>query len=90
MEGNLEEMESAIELAREKSKSTYHQYYLQAVVEMHIAIAHMAMGEMAKAIDVLEAASQLNSYIFVDREIKLWFVFDPLRGDPRLNALVEG
>ncbi len=85
LEGNIKEMESAIEIARENSIADYHRYYLQALVEMHIAIAYIVLGENSNAIETLEAASRFDSYLFVDREVKLWFVFDRLRSEPRFQ-----
>ncbi len=51
------------------------------------AIVHLALGEKGKAIDELERAIRERSDPFVTF-IKVSPLFDPLRGDPRFQALL--
>jgi TolB-like protein/Flp pilus assembly protein TadD len=52
------------------------------------AIVHLALGEKGKAIDDLERAFRERSDPFITF-IKVSPLFDPLRGDPRFDALAE-
>jgi serine/threonine-protein kinase len=51
------------------------------------AIVHLALGEKGKAIDELERAYLERSDPFITF-IKVSPLFDPLRGDPRFQALL--
>src|SRR5437762_10459656 len=51
------------------------------------AIVHLALGEKEKAIDELERAFRERSDPFITF-IKVRTLFDPLRGDPRFQALL--
>jgi len=51
------------------------------------AIVHLALGEKEKAIDELERAFRERSDPFITF-IKVSPLFDPLRGDPRFQALL--
>jgi hypothetical protein len=42
-----------------------------------IAIAYLILGDNDKAIETLEAASKMDGMIFLNRELDLWFIFDP-------------
>ncbi len=89
LEGDRSRFESSLADVRDYAKSTYWRYnYLQSV-EIHIAIAYLIFGEQDKAIDTLEAASDLDGREFFNRELKLWFIFDRLRGYPRFDRLLE-
>jgi eukaryotic-like serine/threonine-protein kinase len=52
------------------------------------AIVHLALGEKGKAIDDLERAFRERSDPFITF-IKVSPLFDPLRGDPQFEALVD-
>ena len=69
--------------------SKYWKYLSQVFCEMHIAIAYLVLGDHDKAIETLEAASQMESPLFLARELEVWFIFDRLRGNPRFDALLE-
>jgi len=51
------------------------------------AIVHLALGEKGKAIDELDRAFRERSDPFITF-IKVSPLFDPLRGDPRFQALL--
>jgi tetratricopeptide (TPR) repeat protein len=89
LEGKTDQMESVIAEAREKALHPYYKYTNQAEVEMNIAICYLVLGDHDKAIETLEAASGLDSPLFLNRELNLWFIFDRLRGNPRFDALLE-
>ena len=89
LEADTDRMKSMIALAREKALHPYYKYSRQAQVEIHIAICYLVLGDHDKAIETLEAASKMDSFIFLNRELDLWFIFDRLRGNPRFDALLE-
>lgn len=88
LEGNREKVESLILEARELASDEGRRFRYQALCEMHIAIAYTVLGEYEEAIATLEAASRLHSPLAVEREAAIWFVFDPLRGNPRFDVLI--
>ncbi len=88
LESERDKMESAIAKVRELTSSAYWKYIAQATCETHIAIAYLVLGDHDKAIETLEAASQLESPTFLNRELDLWFIFDRLRGNPRFDPLL--
>lgn len=57
------------------------------VAPFNLALVHLGLGELERAMDYLEQASAVNSqwtmYLKVDR------VFDPLRSNPRFIALMK-
>ena len=83
--------------ARELISASDHKYVSQLASEFHFAICYLVLGDHDKAIEILEAASKLDSPIFLNRELDLWFIFDPstllwtgwLRGIPRFDKLLE-
>ena len=89
LEGRADLVEEIIRKVRANSSTPYNQYYYQAHSELHIAIAHLVLGDHDKAIETLEAASKMDGPIFLNRELDLWFIFDRLRGNPRFDALLE-
>ncbi len=88
LEGERNQMELTINKARELTSSEYYKYFNQVECEIHIAIAYLVLGDDDKAIETLEAASKMDSPIFLNRELDLWFIFDRLRGDPRFDKLL--
>jgi tetratricopeptide (TPR) repeat protein len=89
LEKDRDSMASNMTKAREIASSPYYKYRYLAIVEMHIAIAYIVLGENDKAIEILEAASKMDGPIFLNRELDLWFIFDRLRGNPRFDALLK-
>ena len=89
LEGNREQMVMSAEKTRALASTEYYKFLEQAECEMHIAIAHLVLGDHDKAIETLEAASKMDSLLLVKRELDLWFIFDRLRGNPRFDALLE-
>jgi len=66
---------------REQSKRRY-------VLAFNLALVHIGLGENGAAIDLLEQAYEQRDgynmgYIKIDPSL------DPLRGDPRFEALVQ-
>jgi tetratricopeptide (TPR) repeat protein len=82
-------MESAMAIAREKASDTTRKFRYQLKVELQIAMSYAIIGDNLKAIDTLEAASQLKSIDFFSRELALEPIFDRLRGNPRFDAFLE-
>jgi len=89
LESNREKVEATIPKIRELTENVNWRFREQASCEMRIAIAYLVLGDHDKAIETLEAASKMDSPIFLNRELDLWFIFDRLRGDPRFDALLE-
>ncbi len=89
LEGIRDQVEVSISKAREIASTEYYKYFNQLECEMHIAIAYLVLGDHDKAIETLEAASKMDSPIFLNRELDLWFIFDRLREDPRFDKLLE-
>ena len=89
LEGNREKFNSAVLKIREQSSQPFSEYFSRLRCELHIAIAYIVLGDHDKAIETLEAASKMDSPIFLNRELDLWFIFDRLRGNPRFDALLK-
>ena len=89
LEGDRERMETATTITREKTRSSIYKYRFQVECEAHIAICHLVLGDHDKAIETLEAARKLESPLFLNRELDLWFIFDRLRGNPQFDKLLE-
>jgi len=89
LEGERGQMERTINKARELTRSEYYKYFNQVESEMHIAIAYLVLGDHDKAIETLEAASKMDSSIFLNRELDLWFIFDRLRGNEKFDELIK-
>lgn len=87
--GQREPMESAIAKGRALVKQAYWAYQAQAALEASIAIAYLVLGENDRAIEILEAASEMEAPFFFNRELDLTFIFDRLRGNPRFDALLN-
>ena len=87
--GDGDRMETVINEVREQIESPNWAYRRGALAEMQIAAAYIIVGEHDQALDALETASKMDSYIFFQRELKVWFIFDRLKGDPRYEALLE-
>ncbi|MEO8440205.1 MAG: hypothetical protein ABI540_08290 [Spartobacteria bacterium] len=73
----------ALEIMEELKKKAVHGY----VPPFNLAIVHLGLGELDRAMDLLEQASADDSqwmmYLKVDR------IFDPLRSHPRFIALMK-
>ena len=82
-------MDTAISKSRQLAKSSHHRYSHEINSEMKIAIAYLALGDNEKAIQTLEAASNLDAWFILRRELDLWFIFDRLRGNPRFDKLLK-
>ena len=58
-----------------------------SVSAFNLALVHLGLGDLDRAMDVLEEASAADSqwmmYLKIDR------VFDPLRSNPRFVALMK-
>jgi TolB-like protein len=87
--GDSEEMNKAIEQARKVVLTARRSYRDHAKSEVQIAVSQLVLGDHDQALSTLEAASKLDSPIFLNRELQLWFIFDRLRGNPRFDKLVE-
>jgi hypothetical protein len=82
-------MNKAIEQARKVVLTARRSYRDHAKSEVQIAVSQLVLGDHDQALSTLEAASKLDSPIFLNRELQLWFIFDRLRGNPRFDKLVE-
>ena len=89
LQSERELMESTIANVREQTSLEKWRHRQQVQCEIHIAICYLILGENDKAIETLEAASKMDSPIFLNRELDLWFIFDRLRGNPRFDKLLE-
>ena len=89
LEGNVELMESVIEDVRAMTELSYWRYFHQVECELHIAIAYLVLGQHDQALTLLEEASQRESALFLECDLRLWFFFDRLRGNPRFEALLK-
>lgn len=87
--GQHKAMESLIQQVRKRTQQTTWQYEFKAHCELHFAITYLVLGDHDKAIEILEAANEMDGPIFLNRELDLWFIFDRLRGNPRFDALLE-
>jgi DNA-binding winged helix-turn-helix (wHTH) protein/Flp pilus assembly protein TadD len=79
--GRLREAEEALQALQRRSQTRFVSPYW-------LSILHVALGEYAPALDLLEQAQQ-------DRDVWLVWLkveprFDPLRGNPRFKALLRG
>ncbi len=82
-------MESVIANVRELTILPYWKFINQVESEIHIAIAYLVLGDNDRAIEILEKGSKMDSFLFLNRELDLWFIFDRLRGNPRFDALLK-
>jgi tetratricopeptide (TPR) repeat protein len=73
----------ALATIEELKKKSVHGY----VPPFNLAIVHLGLGELERAMDLLEQASADDSqwmmYLKLDR------IFEPLRGEPRFIALMK-
>jgi serine/threonine-protein kinase len=79
--GHHEEARQLLAQLTEKAKTRYVQPYAFALV-------HLGLGEKDQALDWLEKAVQSAGATFL-QFIKTDAFFDPLRGDPRFEAVVQ-
>ena len=89
LEGDREKMESAMVKVRESTAGSLWKFRRQARCEAHIAICYLILGENDKAIEILEAANQMNPSFLLNRYVEPWFIFDRLRGNPRFDVLLK-
>lgn len=89
LEGDRAKMDSTILKARNLTKTRFWRFKQKAKCEMQIAIAYLVAGNQDLAIETLEAASNLNSPMFFQRELDSWFIFDRLRGKSRFEAMLN-
>ena len=87
--GETSEMENVINENREITATPNWNYRRRSNCETRIAMAYLVLGDHDKAIETLETASKLDSPMFLNRELDLWFIFDRLRGNPRFDALLK-
>ena len=64
-------------------------YRMQAFTEVLIAMAYVISGDEGQAIETIEIACRMDSPLFLDCELDLWFIFDRLRGNQRFDALLK-
>jgi serine/threonine-protein kinase len=57
------------------------------VPKFAVALVYAGLGDKAQALDWLEAAYEEHSLLLA--LIKVWPQFDPLRGEPRFQAVVR-
>jgi len=79
--GRKDEARNLLAQLTEIAKTRYVQPYAFALV-------HLALGEKDQALDWLEKGVQIGGATFL-QFIKVDFFFDPLRGDPRFEAVVQ-
>jgi TolB-like protein len=84
-----QKVESMIEAVHQNVQDSKFKYISQLASEFHIAIAYLVLGDHGKAIEILEAADKLDSPIFLNRELELWFIFDRLRGNEKFDELLK-
>lgn len=89
LSGDRSGMESAVAKAREFAVSPNAEPLGRASTEIKVAMAYIVLGDDQKAIEILEAASQMPSRTPLNRQLDLWFIFDRLRGNPRFDALLK-
>ena len=89
LKGDTEGMELRIERVRAETDVEAWRYPSMAISEVRIALAYLILGETDKALESLEAASEMDGPLFLNRELELWFVFDSLKGKPRFEALLK-
>jgi len=87
--GNREEVEASVSKTRELTRLDPFDKKNLVQTEFRIAIAYLVLGDNDKAIETLEAASQVDGPVYLNRELDLWFIFDRLRGNPRFDNLLE-
>ena len=90
LENNLVKLEETISKVRELTLQSRWKFQRQARCEVHIAICYLVLGDNEKALEILEAASQMNPSFLLNRYIDTWFIFDRLRGNRRFEALLRG
>lgn len=84
-----EAMVEAIQKSRELTATPRYKYPEQVECETHIAFAYLLMDEREKAIETLEAASEMEGPDRLSVMLQTMFQFDELRGDPRFDALLN-
>ena len=73
----------ALATIEELKKKSVHGY----VPPFNLAIVHLGLGDLKRAMDLLEQASADDSQWMM--YLKIERIFDPLRGDPRFIALMK-
>ena len=73
----------ALATIEELKKKSVHGY----VPPFNLAIVHFGLGDLKRAMDLLEQASADDSQWMM--YLKIERIFDPLRGDPRFIALMK-
>ena len=84
-----EAMEASIGKSKELRSTVEWNFVYQQWAEIYIAIAYLVQGDHDKAMDTLEAVSNVDGIFIVNRELDRWFIFDRLRGNPRFEALLQ-
>ena len=74
---------AALATIEELKKKSVHGY----VPPFNLAIVHLGLGDLKRAMDLLEQASADDSQWMM--YLKIERIFDPLRGDPRFIALMK-
>ena len=77
-----------MERIRKQTSQFNWKYARQKQCEIHIAVAYIVLGDHEKAIEALQAASEMDGPIALNRELDHWFIFDRLKIDPRYDALI--
>lgn len=90
LEGDREQMETAILNVREQTSFLKWKYMYEAEFEFKIAAAHLIAGDKDAAIESLTRADKLDDHdLLLKQELNLWFIFDRLRGNPRFDKLLD-
>ncbi len=79
LKGERRPIGSLIARIREQTSTNNWKCARKQQCEMHIAIAYLVLGDHDKAIETLEAASEMEGPLFLNRELNHCFIFDWLR-----------
>jgi tetratricopeptide (TPR) repeat protein len=56
--------------------------------ELDLATIYLVLGDNDAALNHLAKAAEIGKPFMIEREIDLYYLWDPLRGDPRFEALL--